>query len=103
MKEKTNVLESNLQMIFNEIKCQGQIGASFPPEMLSFDEQMEQMSEWLFDVGELELFYENLILLLDKYDFRISGSAAIRLLEVGLLMRFKTTLDEDLMFNFRPV
>ncbi len=39
--------------------------------------------------------------MLQTFPFRLSGPAAMKLLEIGLLMRFKTGLPEDARFDSR--
>jgi hypothetical protein len=39
--------------------------------------------------------------MLESYPFKISGPAAIKLLEVGLLMGYKTERPEDALFDNR--
>jgi len=77
------------------------LGANFPMETMSFDEQIQQVSEWLHGVGELSLSYETLVSMLERYPFVMTGRGAVKLLEVGLLLRFKTDLDKDKKFDFR--
>jgi hypothetical protein len=50
---------------------------------------------------EYGLAYEVLVWMLQSQPFRISGFAAVKLLEVALLLGYKTTRDEDAMFDIR--
>lgn len=47
--------------------------------------------------------YEALIAMLEAFPFPLSSRAAIKLLEVGLLFRFKTARPEDALFDSRKV
>lgn len=68
---------------------------------MSFDEEMEQIREYIEDAGEYAIAYESLVANLEQVPFVISGKAAIGLLEVGLVMGYKTEVDHDAMFDRR--
>lgn len=53
------------------------------------------------DAGEFGLAYETMISLLESFPFMLTGSAAVRLLEVGLIFGFKTDSDDDKAFDRR--
>jgi hypothetical protein len=95
------LIQENLLVVMAAIRAQGEVGKLFPPEQKSFAEQMEQIREWLEDAGEYGLAYESLIAMLEEFPFQLPGGAAVKLLEVGLLMRFKTERPEDARFDAR--
>jgi hypothetical protein len=95
------LIEDNLSVVLIEIRGQANVGKLFPPELQSFSEQVEQIREWIEDVREYGLAYESLVTMLDAFPFQLSGRAAIKLLEVGLLMRLKTERPEDAQFDSR--
>jgi hypothetical protein len=99
----TNIIliEKNLLLVLDEISKQPEVGESFPPELQSFAEQVTQIREYIKDAGEYGIAYESLVAMLDSFHFQLSGHTAIRLLEVGLLMRFKTELPLDAKFDSR--
>lgn len=68
---------------------------------MRLEEQLEQIREWIEDANEYEIAYELIVCLLEQFQFQLSGGAAVKLLEVGLLMRFKTDKAEDEEFDFR--
>lgn len=97
-----SLIEANLSIVLNEIRQQPEVGTTFPSEMLTYDEQVEQIREYIEDAGEYGIAYESLVSLLEGFSFRLSGHAAIKLLEVGLLMRFKSEQPRDAAFDSRP-
>ena len=97
----TELIKDKLTAVLSEIRVQAEVGKLFPPELRSFSEQVEQIREWIEDVGEYGVAYESLVSMLEERPFRLSGPTAIKLLEVGLLMRFKTERAEDAQFDSR--
>ena len=97
----TVLIEKNLLAVLAEIRSQPEVGESFPHEMQSYSEMLEQLREYVEDAGEYSVAYEVIVSTLQRFPFRLSGSACVKLLEVGLLMRFKTDLPEDAKFNNR--
>lgn len=100
MSDDGKLIERNLQDILSELKAQPEAGAHYPPGVLPFDKDMAQIQEFI-DVGEGSLAYEYMVADLESFPFRLSGAGAIRLLEVGLLMGFKTKRPKDLKFDNR--
>jgi hypothetical protein len=98
---KVEKIHENLSSILVEISAQPEIGAMFDPEQLSYDEQLDQIREFIDEAGEYGIAYESVVSILQSYAFILSSSAAVKLLEVGLLMRFKTELPEDGEFDSR--
>ena len=96
-----NEIASRLLIILNEIERQDHVSASYPPNVLPFDDQMKQMHEYIEAAGEYGIAYESLIATIDKLPFVLSGKAAISLLELGLLFRYKTDRKEDSLFDAR--
>ncbi|WP_433693507.1 hypothetical protein [Herbaspirillum seropedicae] len=101
MKNHIEIIEKNLLFILMELRQQPEIAMHFPPEMQSYDDQLSQVEEYLVDAGEYGLGYEIMVLLLATFPFRLSGLASVKLLEVGLLLGFKTEMSEDVMFDRR--
>jgi hypothetical protein len=101
MKNHTEVIENNLLVILSELSIQPEIATHFPPDIQSYDEQLAQIDEYLVDAGEYGLGYELIVNLLAVFPFKLSGSAAVKLLEVGLLLGFKTEAPEDVLFDRR--
>jgi hypothetical protein len=94
-------LKTNLLGVLDEICDQKEVGKLFPKDGLSFSEHIEQLREWILSVGEYGIAYESLVVILEKYPFRVSGRAAVQLLEVGLYLQYKTDRDEDAEFNIQ--
>jgi hypothetical protein len=98
---QVGLVEANLLALLAEVETQPEVGSTFPPEMQSFSEQVDQVREYIVDAGEYSVAYECLVSLLASFPFTLSGPAAVKLLELGLLMGFKTERPEDLAFDRR--
>jgi hypothetical protein len=96
------IIESNLLDIINEISRQPEVGKLFPSNRLTFDAYVAQLLEYVEDAGEYGVAYESIVACISRYPFSFSGKSAVKLLEVGLLMRYKTGLPEDKEFDSRP-
>jgi len=95
------LIKDNLSVVFGEIYLQRHVALDIPPEQASLSEQLENIREWIEDVGEYGIAYEALVALLEAHEFSLTGNAAIKLLEVGLIMGFKTERPEDKDFDMR--
>jgi len=67
----------------------------------NYEAEIEQIREYIEVAGEYGVAYESLVSLIESYPVKLTGLAAVKLLEVGLLMRFKTERDEDACFDSR--
>ncbi|MBU6488896.1 MAG: hypothetical protein KGQ57_13905 [Burkholderiales bacterium] len=94
-------IEANLAFILKELEAQPQVGSYYPTTALSYQDQMAQIREFIEVAGEYGLAYEYINGALEQFPFAISGQAAIKLLEVGLLMGFKSELECDRRFDRR--
>ena len=99
--EREQRVEHNLIFILAEMEVQIGLANNYPEGGLSFAEEMAQMSEYIHTAGEYGLAYESIIANLETVPFKLSGVAAVRLLEAGLILGFKTERDEDKAFDFR--
>lgn len=96
-----DLIEANLLFVLNELEGQPEIAAYYSTTTLSYEEQMAQIREFIELAGEYGLAYEYIGGALESFPFRVSGAAAIKLLEVGLLMGFKSERDLDKRFDRR--
>ncbi|HCE11029.1 MAG TPA: hypothetical protein DEQ40_20970 [Oxalobacteraceae bacterium] len=101
MNDNAKVIENNLLFLLGELRDQPEVATHFPPEMQSCDEQLAQIEEYLVEAGEYGLGYELTVALLESFPFKLSSLASVKLLEVGLLMGFKTEAPEDAKFDRR--
>jgi len=101
MKIDYALIEGNLGFILGEIKGQPEVALHFPADGMSYEEQVDQLGEWLQDSGEYGLVYESIVSTLEKFPLKLSGKAAIKLLEVGLIFGFKTESEVDRKFDRR--
>jgi hypothetical protein len=95
------LIEANLTAALAEIRGQPNISKDIPLDRSSFADEIEQILGWIEDHGEYGIAYEALIALLEAFPFQLSGRAAVKLLEVGLLFRFKTEQPKDALFDSR--
>ena len=95
------IIKANLLAVLIEVRDQPDIGKCFSNKLQSYVEMIEQTREYIEDAGEFGIAYESLVCTLQSFPFQLSGAAAIKLLEVGLLMKFKTNLHEDALFDSR--
>jgi hypothetical protein len=99
--DHSEMIEESLLRVLGEVEEQREIGNTFPVEMQSLDDQTVQIREYIELAGEYSIAYESLVCLLEFRPFKVSGPVAIELLEVGLLLKFKTDRPEDSMFDSR--
>ena len=95
------LIENNLSFVLAELGSQPEVAWFFSPESLSYQEQIDQLYEWVNDAGEYGLVYENVVSMLEVLPFKLSGKAAIKLPEVGLIFGFKTESASDKGFDRR--
>jgi hypothetical protein len=96
-----NLVELNLISVLLEIEAQPEVGAMFPSELQSYSDQITQLREYIEDAAEYGIAYESLVSMLEVFPFKISGPTVIKLLEVALLLGFKTDRAEDAQFDRR--
>ncbi|MGU7771832.1 hypothetical protein ACV229_16885 [Burkholderia sp. MR1-5-21] len=96
------LIEGNLDFILDEMKAQPEVAQYYPPGGLTYDEHLAQINEFNADAGEYGLAYEYVVGALESIPFRLTGAAAVKLLEIGLLMGFKSEQDLDKRFDRRP-
>ncbi len=94
-------IEARLRCVLGEVEGQEDVSACYSPESLPFAEEMEQIHEYIEIAGEYGIAYETLVATIEAHHFLLSGKAAICLLELGLLFRYKTDRKEDALFDLR--
>lgn len=94
-------IEKKLMYILCQMEPQHHLASSYPQETMSFQDQMAQIREYIELAGEYGLAYELIVVNLEKHSFQLTGTAAVYLLELALIMKYKTERDEDLMFDLR--
>lgn len=94
-------IEANLAEIISEISLQADVGSTFPDSLLSFDDTISRLREWVEEAGEYGIAYESVVSMLEASPFNLSGGSAVKLLEVGLLLGFKTERPQDDAFDRR--
>ena len=94
------LIENNLLNIYDELKNQD-MSKYDDNEQLSYEDGMKQIFEFIDLAGEYGLAYEYLTGYLEDYPCTLSGKAAVKLLELGLIFKYKTENEEDVMFDSR--
>jgi hypothetical protein len=94
-------IESRLLCVLNEIEKQRSVSASYPAGVLPFADEMKQIREYIEVAGEYGVAYEILVATIEVFPFTLSGKVAIALLELGLLLGYKTDRTEDSLFDRR--
>ena len=103
IENQTAMIVSRLRRVLEEMRNQhSEVALLYPPEGLSFSDELAQLDEYLGPANEFGVAYECIVANLEAVPFRLSSSAALALLEVGLLMRYKTDREEDTAFDVRP-
>ena len=98
-----NVIKDKLIFILSELEQQKDIAKFYSDSSLSYFDEMTQIREYLELAGEYSLAYETIVATLEFHPFYLSSKAAVKLLEVGLIMRFKTESEEDRMYDLRNI
>lgn len=88
-------------MVLNEVERQKHVAAHYPPNVLQFADQMKQIHEYIEFASEYGIAYESLVATLEAFPFVLSGKVAVALLELGLLLGFKTDRKGDIAFDRR--
>lgn len=96
-----NAVEEKLRYILDDLKGRPEISDKFPNNMLNYQEYMNQLTEYIEYASEYEVAYESVVCLLERVNFSVSSNSSIKLLELGLLYKYKTGLDKDKEFDFR--
>ncbi|MDR3086581.1 MAG: hypothetical protein LBU45_01295 [Azoarcus sp.] len=83
------IIKDNLSFVFYEMETQLDVARYYPSNGLSYEDHMAQIREFIVDAEEYGLAYEYTSGALENLPFRVSGQAAVKLLEAGGLMGFK--------------
>ncbi len=94
------IIIANLMLVASEMD-QPSVAAQIPPSMATLRDQLQQIDEFLGEANEFALAYESIVSLLELFPFAMSGPASVRLLEAGLLLRYKTDRPADARFDVR--
>lgn len=98
----TELVESRLNLIALELRGQSHLSNYFGKETLSLDEELNNIREYIEFAGEYGIAYESIVSLLENAHFVLTSKAAVALLEVGLLLGYKSDRPCDSIFNCRP-
>jgi hypothetical protein len=98
---KEETVETKLLKVLDEVAVQHAVGDSFPAGQMPFIDEVAQIRDWIVSHGEYGIAYESLVATLERWPFILTGPTAVLLLEIGLLMRFKTEREEDREYDSR--
>ena len=89
-------------LILEELLPQHNVGAQNRKQgTMSHKAEMDLIREFICVGGEYGLAYDYIIANLEQAPFVLSSKAALALLESGLLLKYKTSLDKDRLFDLR--
>ncbi|MBP5233059.1 MAG: hypothetical protein J6333_06590 [Planctomycetes bacterium] len=94
-------VKQRLLFIYSSMKKQVELKSFYGGNTLSFDEEMSQIYEYIHDACEYSTAYESIVANLEEVPFVVPSKVAICLLEVGLLMGYKTDREEDRCYDRR--
>jgi hypothetical protein len=94
-------IKLRLLCVLGELEKQNNMASNYPVDVLPFADQMKQIHEWVEIAGEYEIAYESLVATIEAQPFVLTGKAAISLLELALLLNYKTGRPEDKLFDKR--
>lgn len=97
--EISNLSESKLLSILAEMKSQTHVAEHYGKNKLPFDRHMALLHEYIEIGGEYGVAYESIVATLEQRPFKLEGKTAVCLLEVGLLMGFKTDRECDAIYS----
>lgn len=80
---------------------QPEVARAYPPNAMKYEDKMAQIREFIDLAGEYGLAFEYINSALERYPYKVSVKAAVKLLEVGLLMGFRSESDKDSRFDRR--
>jgi hypothetical protein len=98
---KRREIETRLLRLLAELEGQVGVAAAYPANALPFSSEMKQIREFIEVAGEYGLAYESLVAAIESHPFALSGKTAVSLLELGLLLGYKTERNEDREFDRR--
>lgn len=93
-------LEGRLLALLSEMRGQPHVARAYGPEHLPYEDEMTEIGEFI-EVGEYGCAYEVILASLENRPLMLSGHVAVQLLELGLLLGFKTERPEDREFDRR--
>ncbi len=92
-------IEKRLDLVLAEIVAQRDLALRFFSSAKQFDWEMSVCKSFI-DEGEVELAYTQIIETLDWVPFTLAHRSAVALIELALICGFRTTAEEDRVFNF---
>lgn len=94
-------IKPRLSLLLDELSAQQSLANGYSEAELSFDDEMSQIREFIEHAGEYGLAYEYIVSAIESHPFQLSAKAAVSLLELGLLLGFKSNRERDAPFDLR--
>jgi hypothetical protein len=94
------IIEDNLLCILHEIDQQD-MSEHIPINILPYKDQLINLKEWIIEANEYGVAYESIVCLFESVPLKLSSSNAVKLLEIGLLLGYKTDRPEDKIFEIK--
>ena len=91
--------EQKLLLILGEIAVQKNVGATFPLAEMSFADEITQIRDWILTHGEYGIAFESMGAILEGYPFTLTGPTAVKLLEVGVALKYQGASEEDRLID----
>lgn len=72
------LVRENLAFIHNEMRTQTNLARQYGADSMSFEQEMEQLREYIHDAGEYGLAYESIVVAAEEVPFVFSSRAAVK-------------------------
>lgn len=96
-----NLVYQRLIAIASELHEQKHLATKHWDSQDDFENEMCQIKEYIEEAGEYGIAYDVIIANLDQVPFQLSSKAVLGLIEVALVMGYKTEDDCDAVFDRR--
>ena len=96
---RQELIRANLVSIFDGLSEQTAAAREFWGSEAESVQALAELRELIFDADEFGLAYEEIVCVCEIGTFVLKGSDAVKLLEIGLLLGYKTARASDEMFG----
>lgn len=97
-----SLADKNLEYVVEQLSQLRELSDIEDSNQMPIADQIRQIGEWI-SANETNIAYESIVCIMEKYNFVVPSLCAIKLLEVGLMFRYKTDRDEDKIFDGRNI
>lgn len=96
-----NLVCQRLGAILGELREQSNLATQHWDSREDFETEMNQIREYIEEAGEFGIAYDVIIANLAQVPFNLSSKSVLGLVEVALVMGYKTEDDCDIVFDRR--